>query len=265
MKQQTIKKEISLSGLALHSGKEASVRLLPAAADAGIVFVVRGQKIPALAENVTDTTRGTSLGRAQVVEHLLAAAYGLGIDNLIIELEGGEPPALDGSAYLFMEAIKRAGLAELPEEKLFWAPEKEILLEDSGASLQLIPYNGFAVHFVIEFPVIGRQELSYDGDFSSIAQARTFGFLDELEGLRKKGLALGVTDENSLAIGDRGYANTLRYPDEPVRHKVLDLLGDLALVGHPINGKIEAFKSGHRLNVALARRIREACLTSRTS
>jgi len=265
MRQRTIKKEISLSGLALHSGKESTVRLLPAASDAGIVFVVRGQKISALAENVTDTTRGTSLGRAQVVEHLLAAAYGLGIDNLTIELEGGEPPALDGSAYLYLEAIKKAGLAELPEEKRFLTPENELLLEDSGASLRLIPYNGFAVHFVIEFPVIGRQEFSYGGDFASIARARTFGFMEELEGLRKKGLARGATKENSLAIGPQGYINQPRYPDEPVRHKVLDLLGDLALVGHPISGKIEAHRSGHRLNVALARRIREACLTSRTS
>ncbi len=265
MRQRTIKKEVSLSGLALHSGKEASVRLLPAAADAGIVFVVRGQKIPALAENVTDTTRGTSLGRAQVVEHLLAAVYGLGIDNLTIELEGGEPPALDGSAYLFGEALKKAGLAELPAEKRLLAPKKDLLVEDPGASLRLIPYDGFAIHFVIEFPVIGRQELSYNGDFDELAQARTFGFVEELEGLRKRGLARGATLENSLAIGPQGYLSPPRYPDEPVRHKVLDLLGDLALVGYPINGKIEAFKSGHRLNVALARRIREACLTSRTS
>jgi len=265
MKQRTLKQEISLSGIALHSGKETSVRLLPSAANAGIVFVVRGQKIPALAENVTDTTRGTSLGRAQVVEHLLAATQGLGIDNLIIELEGGEPPALDGSAYLYMEAIKKAGLAELPEEKRVWTPEKEVFLEEAGASLRLVPDNGFAVHFVIEFPLIGRQEFAYSGDFDSVAQARTFGFTEELEGLRKKCLARGVTKENSLAIGPQGYINQPRYPDEPVRHKVLDLLGDLALVGRPIRGRIEAFKSGHRLNVALARRIREACLTSRTS
>jgi UDP-3-O-[3-hydroxymyristoyl] N-acetylglucosamine deacetylase len=200
-----------------------------------------------------------------VVEHLLAAVYGLGIDNLTIELEGGEPPALDGSAYLFGEALKKAGLAELPAEKRLLAPKKDLLVEDPGASLRLIPYDGFAIHFVIEFPVIGRQELSYNGDFDELAQARTFGFVEELEGLRKRGLARGATLENSLAIGPQGYLSQPRYPDEPVRHKVLDLLGDLALVGHPINGKIEAFKSGHRLNVALARRIREACLTSRTS
>lgn len=265
MKQLTIKAPVSLTGAGLHSGQDSTVTFRPAPENTGLIFSYKGFPVPALAENVTDTTRGTSLGKIKLVEHLLAAAAGLGIDNLIIELNENEPPALDGSAYLFAETLKKAGLAELPAEKRLLAPKKDLLVEELGASLRLSPFDGFAIHFVIEFPVIGRQELSYNGDFDELAQARTFGFVEELEGLRKRGLARGATLLNSLAIGPQGYLSPPRYPDEPVRHKVLDLLGDLALVGYPINGKIEAFKSGHRLNVALARRIREACLTSRTS
>lgn len=265
MKRLTIKRPVSLTGVGLHSGKDSTVTFRAAPENSGRVFSYKGFPIPALAENVTDTTRGTTLGNIQLVEHVLAAASGLGIDDLIIELNENEPPAMDGSAKLFFEALRSAGVQALSTDKNIVRIDREINLEESGASLKLIPFNGFAVHFVIEFPVIGRQEFSYNGDFEVIAGARTFGYLSELEELKKKGLARGASLENSLAIDEGGYANPPRYPDEPVRHKVLDLIGDLALVGFPILGKIEAHRSGHKLNVALARRIREECLTSRTS
>ncbi|MBI5699154.1 UDP-3-O-[3-hydroxymyristoyl] N-acetylglucosamine deacetylase [Candidatus Saganbacteria bacterium] len=265
MKRLTIKAPVSLTGAGLHSGKECTLTFRPAPENAGLVFSYRGFPLPALAENVTATTRGTSLGKIKLVEHLLAAVCGLGIDDLIVELDENEPPALDGSAKLFMAALRSAGTKELSVEKSFIKIDREIFIEEDGAALRLSPFDGFTVHFVIEFPVIGRQEFTYNGDFTAIAEARTFGYLSELEELKKKGLARGASLENSLAIDKGGYVNPPRFPDEPVRHKVLDLVGDLALVGSPIRGKIEAFRSGHKLNVALARRIREECLTSMTS
>ncbi|MFA4905787.1 MAG: UDP-3-O-acyl-N-acetylglucosamine deacetylase [Candidatus Margulisiibacteriota bacterium] len=265
MKRQTIKSPVSLTGKGLHSGKLSTVTFRPSPENTGLIFSYKGFPIPALAENVTDTIRGTTLGKIKLVEHVLAAVSGLGIDDLIIELDENEPPALDGSAKLFYAALDSAGRVELSAEKSFVKINREFLVEEAGASLRLSPFDGFAVHFMIEFPVIGRQEFTYNGDFASIAEARTFGYLSELENLKKKGLARGASLENSLAVGQDGYANPPRFPDEPVRHKVLDLVGDLALVGFPIRGKIEAIRSGHKLNVALARRIREECLTSRTS
>lgn len=265
MKRLTIKAPVSLTGEGLHSGKISTVTFKPSPENTGLVFSYKGFPVPALAENVTDTTRGTSLDKIKLVEHILAAVSGLGIDDLIIELNENEPPAMDGSAKLFTAALRSAGLMGLSAEKSFIKIDRELLVEEAGASLKLFPFDGFAVHFVIEFPVIGRQEFSYNGDFMSIAEARTFGYLSELEELKKKGLALGASLENSLAIDKGGYVNPPRFPDEPVRHKVLDLVGDLALVGFPILGKIEAYRSGHKLNIALARRIREECLTLTTS
>jgi UDP-3-O-acyl N-acetylglucosamine deacetylase len=261
MKQKTIARSFSLSGIGLHSGKPASLKVNPAPENHGIVFIKDGKKIPALAESVRETRRGTFLDRIAVTEHFLAAASGLGIDNLMVEVKGEELPALDGSALPYVEALEQAGIVEQSAEKDFIKPSKTIELCEGEASLSVSPCNSFEVNFMVEFPVVGAQQLTFSlpgGGFKrEIAPARTLGFMEEYERLKKQGLALGASLENALVIGQDGYINPPRFPDEIVRHKILDLLGDLALLGRPLKAAIKAVKSGHRLNIMLVRRLLE--------
>ena len=255
-KQKTIAREFALQGIGLHSGEACLARFRPADIDCGIFFVFDGKKIPANVSSVTGTKRGTSLSGLHVVEHILAAACGLGISNLEISLSSPEPPILDGSALPFLIGLKNAGIVEQDKARPAILITKPISIKDGEASINVLPYNGFKVNFMIEFPYIGRQEYAYTGDFEAqIAPARTFGLMDELDQLKKQGLARGASFENSLAIGQNGYLNPPRFPNEPVRHKVLDLIGDLSLVGCSILGEVIAIKSGHKLNIELARRL----------
>lgn len=257
---KTIVKPASLSGIGLHSGESCTIKFMPFHGK-GIFFVHKGKRIPVLAEYVTGTDRGTTLGEVQTVEHVLSAVNGLGIDALEIELSANEPPIMDGSSAPFAEALLHAGFFEIARRKKVFSVTEHLCLQENDATLEVFPYNGFAVHFMVDFPVIGPQEFVFEGDYlSQVARARTFGYLDEVESLKKRGLAVGATLLNALVIGREGFVNTPRYADEPVRHKILDLIGDLALVGAEVRGKIVAKKSGHKLNVALAKKLREGFL-----
>ncbi|KPJ69697.1 hypothetical protein AMJ44_02805 [candidate division WOR-1 bacterium DG_54_3] len=262
MKQKTISKPFQLSGIGLHSGEETTLLFSPAPPNTGICFIKEEKRIPALVDYIKETQRGTTLDEIAVIEHLLSAAYGLGVDNLEIEVRGGELPALDGSSLPYAEALELAGLIEQNELKNFLILGKPIKVFEGEASLEALPYRGFKVDFVVDFPGAGEQRFSFDPqkvDFKKeIAPARTFGYIEEYEILKAQGLALGASFENALVLGKDGYINTPRFPDELVRHKILDLIGDLALLGRPLLAEVKAIKSGHTLNIELARLLRQA-------
>lgn len=259
MKQKTISKNFFLSGLGLHTGTDSSLLFSPAPPNTGIVFIKNGKEIPAHISKVKETRRGTFLEGVCVVEHLLSAAYGLGIDNLRIEIKGDEPPAMDGSAFPYVESLLSAGIIEQQGIKNFLSLEMPVKIIKNGASLEALPYHGLKVNFTVDFPGIGNQRYLLDltkGSFEKeIAPARTFGYFDEYEILKEQGLARGASFENALVIGKDGYINNPRFPDELVRHKVLDLIGDLALLGRPLQAEIIAVKSGHELNIEMVRRL----------
>ena len=262
MKQRTIAKSFSLSGIGLHSGAEAALLFSPAPPPAGIFFIKAGRRIPASLDYVRETKRGTSLDGVAVIEHLLSAVYGLGIDNLQIEIQGDELPAMDGSALPYLQALEAAGLVEQNELKNFLVLERPLKIMEKEAWLEALPCRGFKVDFVVDFPGSGEQHYFFDaqkGAFKKeIAPARTFGYIEEYEMLKEQGLALGASFENALVLGKDGYINTPRFPDELVRHKILDLIGDLALLGRPLLAEVKASKSGHKLNIELVRHLRQA-------
>lgn len=262
MKQKSILHPCTLSGIGLHSGDKTTIVISPASANAGVSFFQRGEEIPALISQIKQTKRGTTLGKIAVVEHLLAAVFGLGIDNLHIEVQGNELPALDGSAAPYVKALQAAGIVELAVEKTPLILEQPIKIIDEESSLEAIPSNGFSIDFMVNFPGVGEQRFSYNPQNqhfdNEIAPARTFGYFEEYETLKKQGLGLGAGYENTLILGKDGYLNTPRFPDEIVRHKILDLIGDLSLLGRPLQAKIKAFKSGHRLNTEFVRRLVKA-------
>ena len=267
MRRKTIKNPVELYGITLHSGVQAKITFNPCDQGKGIVFVradLPGSPgIKARVGNVSDTTRGTSLkeggAEIQVVEHVLAAVYALNITDLTIGVSGIEPPALDGSSLPYFKALKTAGTVELQKESSPITLSKEIVVEDSDSVLIASPSDRFSISFVVDFPgtVIGRQkfslEVSEDSFEREIAPARTFGFLEEVEQLKKMGLALGASIENALVISKSRYINRPRFKDEAIRHKILDLIGDLGLLGRPIKANIIGERGGHKLNVALAK------------
>jgi UDP-3-O-[3-hydroxymyristoyl] N-acetylglucosamine deacetylase len=261
----------TFSGVGLHSGEQASLRFLPAAPGAGRSFIVMpsGQEIQASAANVCDTSRCTQLRAGgvtvQTVEHVLAALAGLGVDDAVIELEGGEPPTADGSAAPFAAMIREAGIRAQDGAACADAIRLRrpcVVSDGSGASIAVLPADHYSATVVLDYPnhaYIGTQAVAFDfdsGDFEKeIAPARTYGFVSELTALRAAGLALGASRENAVALGDDGYDSDMRFPDELARHKLLDLVGDLALAGAPILGRVIAIKPGHALNTRLARLI----------
>src|SRR5882724_5049198 len=263
-RQRTFKQRARLSGIGLHSGASVRVTLAPAPVDSGIVFARDGVEIPALSEFVVDTTMNTSLGRGPVrvgtVEHLLAALAGCGIDNALIEVEGPEVPIADGSSEPFVALVREAGIHE-----------KRVTVTDGDKLARLSPARGkFTVNYTIDFrhPLITDQSFRLEVNEKSfqkdIARARTFGFKRDVESLHKAGLARGGSLENAVVVDDFNILNPegLRFPDEFVRHKILDALGDLSLIGMPVIGQLTAVKSGHALNQQLVRKLlaeREAC------
>ena len=258
MNQTTVRKSIKLSGIGLHTGGAVQITISPAPGNSGIVLIKNGQTIPATVDQVKETIRGTTLKGVTVTEHLLAAAAGLGLDNLKIEVSGDELPALDGSALPYVEALEQAGIVEQAEPKNFFVLDQPIKL----SNLEALPFNGFKVNFMVDFPGVGPQsysfELSPEAFKKEIAPARTFGYLEEYDSLKQRGLARGASLENALVLGKNGYVNPPRFPDELVRHKILDLIGDLALLGRPLKAEIKANKSGHKQNIELVKRLR-AC------
>ncbi len=267
MKQTTIAHPVALEGIGIHSGSPCRLAISPAPQNSGIVFIKDGKLIPALAENVIDTRRGTSLPGIAVVEHLLSAIHGSGLNNLEIMVTGEEIPVLDGSALPFLEALEQAGVVEQDSDRKVVAVSVPIKISDGEASIEALPFDGLKIDFMVNFAGIGDERLSFLFDPGSyrrqIAPARTFGYLDEVEALHRAGRALGASDKNALILGKQGFVSPPRFPDEPVRHKILDLLGDLLLIGAPLSAAIVARRSGHKLNVELAGQLRRKLLNDR--
>jgi UDP-3-O-[3-hydroxymyristoyl] N-acetylglucosamine deacetylase len=270
MRQQTIRKSVALEGVGLHSGKRAKVTLSPAPADSGIVFRARagGEPIPAAPESVVDSHYATTLGRngsrIQTVEHLMAAAAGLGIDNLDVVVEGGEVPAMDGSAKPFVAVLTSAGRTTQGPRRRPVAVTQPIRVGSGNRWIQILPAPHLRISYTLDndHPAIGVQVLSCVPSealfVDEYAPARTYGFLKDLGLMRKHGLALGGSLDNAIVVGPRGTLNGLRYRDEFVRHKVLDLIGDLALLGRPVQGHVVARNAGHAMNFELVVAIQRA-------
>jgi len=263
--QRTIAHAVDIEGAGLHSGAPASLRILPAGPDEGISFVRRdlgGVTIPAAHRYLMDSSYATTLGRdaAEVatVEHLLSALHGLGIDNALIEVDGAEIPILDGSALPFVEAVHTAGRRRQRARRRYLGLQKPVSIRKGDRTIMALPSNELRITYAIDFPhsAIGYQVWSARLDRSSfasaIAPARTFCLLRDVEAMQNAGLALGGSLDNAVVVGEDGILNEeLRFPDEFVRHKVLDLIGDLALLGMPLRAHVIAFKGGHGTHAEL--------------
>ena len=269
--QRTLSGPIGCNGVGLHSGASVNITLLPAPADHGIVFVRTDlptrTEIPAVARYVVNTELATTLGRdgseVATVEHLLAAMSGLGIDNARIELDGPEVPIMDGCAAPFAYLIRSAGVRVLDAPKSFVVIKKRVSVREGEKTAGLDPCDRFKISCRIDFrhPLISNQ--AFQMEFSDrtfareIARARTFGFLRDVETLKKEGLARGGSLENAIVVDEFSILNPdgLRFPDEFVRHKVLDAMGDVALFGCPVIGHLRVHKSGHALNHRLVEKV----------
>ncbi len=273
IRQRTLKNTIRATGIGLHTGKKIFLTLSPAPIDAGVVFrrvdSTPPVVIPGHPLNVQDTELATSLGkdgvRISTVEHLMAALAGLGIDNCYVDVSADEVPIMDGSAAPFVFLVQSAGILEQGAPKKFIRIKKAIEVRDGEKWARFDPFNGFKVSFAIDFdhPVFKGQKQTSEVDFSTtsfvreISRARTFGFVSDIEALRKRDLALGGSLENAIVIDDYRVLNEdgLRYKDEFVRHKILDAIGDLYLLGHSLIGSFTGYKSGHALNNRLLREL----------
>jgi UDP-3-O-[3-hydroxymyristoyl] N-acetylglucosamine deacetylase len=271
LNQRTLKNSIRATGVGLHTGKKVLMTLRPAAPDTGIVFrrtdLDRPVDIRAHAENVGDTMMGTTLHlgdiKVSTVEHLLSALAGLGIDNALVEVSSGEVPIMDGSAGPFVFLLQSAGIEEQKAPKRFIRILESLQVDDGDKWARFDPYDGFKVNFEIEFnhPTFKKHSQVASMDFSTtsflreISRARTFGFMRDLESLRSRNLALGGNMDNAIVLDDYRVLNEdgLRYEDEFVKHKILDAIGDLYLLGHSLIGEFSGFKSGHGLNNKLLR------------
>ena len=275
LKQRTLRNSIKASGIGLHSGEQVNIELMPSEPDTGIRFLrtdlQEDLEIPATAREVGFTTLSTTLGsgtnQISTIEHLLSAIAGLGIDNCLVKVDGPEMPIMDGSAGPFVFLLQAAGIAEQDVKKKFIKVLKEVKVTRDDAYAYIKPFDGFKVSFSIEFnhPVQNRYPAESTIDFSStsfvreVCRARTFGFNKDIESLRKQNLALGANMTNAINIGEDEILNEegLRFDDEFVKHKILDAIGDLYLLGHNLIGEFVGYKSGHALNNELLRRISE--------
>ncbi|RLA61314.1 MAG: UDP-3-O-[3-hydroxymyristoyl] N-acetylglucosamine deacetylase [Gammaproteobacteria bacterium] len=271
LRQRTLRNAIRGAGIGLHTGQDVCLTLNPAPVDTGIVFrrvdldpVV---EIPARAENVGDTTLSTCLvvdqHRVSTVEHLLAAMWGLGVDNAFIDVSAAEVPIMDGSAGPFVLMLRSAGMEEQDAPRKFIRVKRKVTVEDGDKVASFLPFDGFKVSFTIDFdqPVFRDRSAHAEMDFASssfveeVSRARTFGSVHEIEYLRSKGLARGGSFDNAIVVDDYRVLNQggLRFEDEFVQHKVLDAIGDLYLAGSSLIGEYRAYKSGHALNNAAIR------------
>ncbi|RWO55023.1 UDP-3-O-acyl-N-acetylglucosamine deacetylase [Mesorhizobium sp.] len=271
--QTTLRSRATLTGTGVHSGNSVTVHFLPADADTGVVFQLSNgsevREFRALVSEVGATDLCTMLGdpageHIATVEHLMATVFGLGIDNVVIEIDGREVPILDGSAIAFVEAIDQGGIDTLPVKRRYIRVVKPVRIENGASWAEFRPYDGtrFEIEIDFESPAIGRQLFASDMNADifrrDIARARTFGFMKDVERLWAAGYALGSSLENSLVIGDDNRViniGGLRYPNEFVRHKTMDAMGDLALAGARFIGCFRSYRGGHRLNAAALRRL----------
>lgn len=273
IRQRTLKNVIKATGVGLHTGEKVYLSLRPAAPNTGIVFrrvdLPEPVDIPATPQNVGETTLSTTLIKGDVkvstVEHLLSALAGLGIDNAYVDVSAPEVPIMDGSAGPFVFLIQSAGVEEQNAAKRFIRIKKPIRVSDGDKWACFEPYDGFKVTFTIDFdhPAFSEDMQSASIDFSStsfvkeVSRARTFGFMRDIEALRKRRLALGGSMDNAIVVDNYRILNEdgLRYADEFVKHKILDAIGDLYLLGHSLIGSFEGYKSGHGLNNQLLRNL----------
>ena len=271
IRQRTLKNIIRATGVGLHSGEKVYLTLKPAPVDSGIVFrrtdLDPVAEVPARAEYVGETTMSTTLikdgVKVDTVEHLLSAMAGLGIDNAVVELSAPEVPIMDGSAGPFVFLIQSAGIEEQDAPKQFIRIKREVTVEEDGKTATFVPFEGFKVTFGIDFdhPVFRGKSQSACVDFSStsfgkeVSRARTFGFMRDIEYLRSQNLALGGSVDNAIVVDEYRVLNEdgLRYEDEFVKHKILDAIGDLYLLGKSLVGEFRGYKSGHALNNKLLR------------
>jgi UDP-3-O-[3-hydroxymyristoyl] N-acetylglucosamine deacetylase len=269
--QRTLQEEIRCKSIGLHSGRKVNMVIRPAAVDTGIVFVrsdVPGNNIVrAELKNVSETVLATTLGtngtRISTVEHLLSAFRGMGVDNAVVEVDSQEVPIMDGSALPFVNMLKHAGTRVQNKGKRFFIIKKEVYVSDQEGEARLVPSPEFKITYKIDYkhPVIGEQSynmiFTYDRYEREICAARTFGFLKDVEHLQAKGLALGASLRNVIVLAEEKIINKegLRCPNELIKHKVLDAIGDLFLLGLPIIGHFIGYKSGHRLNNLLLRKV----------
>jgi UDP-3-O-[3-hydroxymyristoyl] N-acetylglucosamine deacetylase len=268
--QNTIKKEICLKGKGLHTGRDIGMRLRPAPRDTGVVFVRTDKgdaEIKANVSSVSDTTFATTLSsdgvRVGTVEHLLSALSGLNVDNVYVDLDGPEVPIMDGSAITFVSMILEAGIAQQAKTISCLRVFKPIAVMEGPSQIAITPYEGTKITYRLYYthPAFGEQKMGLDvyrnSFIDELAPARTFGFLRDVEMLRARGLARGGSLENAIVLGQDDVINKgmLRFKDEFVRHKILDLIGDISLLGVPIYGHIIANKSGHTMNIKLLKKI----------
>ncbi len=270
--RQTLARAVDVEGVGLHSGRPVRLRLVPAEANSGIVFVRTDCDacIPAVLENVGPSFYATVLGKGEVtvstIEHLMAALYAMLVDDLRIELDGPEVPILDGSSRPFVELIESAGRVELDAVREYMTLIRPLIVSAEDKRIAAYPCREYRVTYAIEFdhPALGFQELSaslwgQNVFKEKIAPARTFTLERDIEALRARGLALGGSLDNALVLGEEGLLNPdLRFPDEFVRHKMLDLTGDLSLLGRPLRAHVVAYRAGHDMHTQLARTIAEA-------
>ncbi len=266
--EQTIRSEIEFSGIGLHSGAPVSMRLVPAPAGSGIVFRrtdLENFEIAAVGRNVAKVSYATSLMRQSVListtEHLLSALIGVGVDNVIVEVDNLEVPILDGSALPYVEAFHSVGFTQQRRKREYLKILKQVEVRDGTKFIGVYPGSGYAIRYTIDFPQpIGYETFTGDlatGDYRRlIAPARTFGFKEDEAMLRDMGLIRGVSDESAIILSRQRVENgPLRFADEFVRHKVLDLIGDLALAGRRIQGHVVAERAGHAMHAALVQRL----------
>lgn len=271
IRQRTLRNAIQATGIGLHTGDKVYLNLCPAPVNTGIVFrrtdLDPAVEIPARAENVVETTLSTTLcangEKVSTVEHLMAAMAGLGIDNAYVDVSASEVPIMDGSAGPFVFLIQSAGIEEQAVAKKFIRIKRPLVVEDGDKRASFLPFDGFKVSFTIDFdhPVFRDRSPHAEIDFSTssfvkqVSRARTFGFMHEIEYLRSRGLARGGSVDNAIVVDEYRILNQdgLRYDDEFVRHKILDAIGDLYLMGYSLIGEFRAYKSGHALNNAVVR------------
>ncbi len=271
--QKTVRKEISYSGIGVHTGNKTTITFKPASVNHGVKFLKKDSSdespIEATIDNVIDVARGTTLGneksKIHTVEHVLAALMGFGIDNLLIEVDANEPPVGDGSSMPFVQMIQEAGIKEQEEPKRFFTPKEPIFFSEDNISLIVLPSDKMTISFTISYNTVGLDTqyislpINEETFVREIAPSRTFCFYDEVEHLMESGLIKGGSLDNAVVIKDEAVLSKegLRFKNEFVRHKVLDLMGDLYLLGRPILAHVIAIKSGHLANIKLTRLLKE--------
>jgi UDP-3-O-[3-hydroxymyristoyl] N-acetylglucosamine deacetylase len=273
MLQTTIRKTVHCTGIGLHSGKEVELTLRPASENTGVLFSIRnGSGSSFLSPNpklVVETGLATTLGnghdRVATVEHLLAAIRGLHIDNIQIEVRGGEVPIMDGSAASFVYLLNQAGVRAQGKPRRVLALKSPLRFEQDGRCIEAAPHHGLAIDYTIDFdhPLIGTQRMAFEltpqAFAATLAKARTFGFMKDVDLLHQNGLALGGSLDNAVVLDEYAVLNAegLRFEDEFVRHKILDFIGDMAIVNMPLYGRFTVFASGHAMNNAFLRYLDE--------